>query len=132
MARPRTPLAKAALTGADKKDPQRFRDRTEPVTANRPIGAPPTYFDEYAEKAWHTFTNEISWLIREDRAILEAACLMRAQIIRAGEGGDIDFPAAFWSTYRMIISSLGATPVDRTKVHQQKEEREDDPFAKFN
>ena len=34
--------------------------------------------------------------------------------------------------YRMALSSLGATPVDRTKVYQPPQDEEDDPFAAFD
>ncbi|MDT6940722.1 hypothetical protein RI570_11245 [Brucella pseudogrignonensis] len=40
MPRPQTPLAKAALTGADKKDPQRYRDRSNPKASGRGIEKP--------------------------------------------------------------------------------------------
>lgn len=129
MARPQTPLAKAALTGADKKDPQRFRNRSEPKTSGRALGNPPSYLDPMAKKAWKVFADELPWLTYEDRGAVEIVAIMRGQIMT---GLSAETPASFYSTYRMALSSLGATPVDRTKVYQPPEEPEDDPFGAFD
>lgn len=129
MPRPQTPLAKAALTGADKKDPQRFRSRSEPKASGRPLGKPPVYLPPTAKKAWATFADELPWLTFEDRGAVEIVCLMRAQIM---DGLTADLPASFFGNYRMALSSLGATPVDRTKVYQPPQDEEDDPFADFD
>lgn len=126
MARPRTPTAKAALTGADKINPGRFRSRSEPKKTKRNLGKPPAYLPAMAKKAWLTFADELPWLTYEDRGIVETASLMRSQIMA---GLPADTPASFYSTYRMSLSALGATPVDRTKVYQPPEDDEDDPFG---
>lgn len=128
MPRPQTPLAKAALTGADKKDPQRFKSRTEPEASGRKLGLPPAYLPKTAKKAWATFADELPWLTYEDRGAVEVVALMRAHIM---DGLTADLPASFFGNYRMALSSLGATPVDRTKVYQPKDEPENDPFAGF-
>lgn len=128
MARPRTPTAKAALTGADKINPGRFKPRSEPKASGRDLGWPPAYLPPTARKAWATFADELPWLTYEDRGAVEIVSLMRAQII---DGLTADLPASFFGNYRMALSSLGATPVDRTKVHQPAREDEDDPFAGF-
>lgn len=129
MPRPRTPTAKAALTGADKKDPQRYRGRSEPKTTKRAVGLPPSYLPETAKKAWGIFVDELPWLTFEDRGAVEVVSLMRAHII---DGNTADLPASFYGNYRMALSVLGATPVDRTKVYQPREDDEDDPFAIFD
>ena len=129
MPRPQTPLAKAALTGADKKDPQRFRNRSAPKASGRSLGKPPAYLPPTAKKAWATFADELSWLTFEDRGAVEIVCLMRAQIM---DGLTAELPASFFGNYRMALSSLGATPVDRTKVYQPPQDEEDDPFAAFD
>ena len=129
MPRPQTPLAKAALTGADKKDPQRFRNRSEPKASGRALGKPPAYLPPTAKKAWAKFADELPWLTFEDRGAVEIVCLMRAQIM---DGLTADLPASFFGTYRMALSSLGATPVDRTKVYQPPQDEGDDPFASFD
>lgn len=128
MPRPQTPLAKAALTGADKKDPQRFRNRKNPALSGQGPGKPPAYLPDLAKTAWKTFVTEIGWLVQEDRPLLEAAALARARIM----SGEPDLPASFFGNYRMMLSSLGATPVDRAKVSPAGDDEPDDPFAAFD
>ncbi|WP_347268817.1 hypothetical protein [Paracoccus sp. (in: a-proteobacteria)] len=126
MARPQTPLAKAVLTGADKHNPQRYRARSEPKASGRPLGKAPTYFTAMQRKAWALTADETPWLTYEDRAATEIVALMRAQVMA---GLPPDTPASFYSTYRMALSSLGATPVDRSKVYQPPQDDGDDPFG---
>ena len=128
MARPRTPTAKAALTGADKINPGRFKPRSEPKVSGRDLGRPPAYLPATAKKAWATFADELPWLTHEDRGAVEIVSLMRAHIM---DGLTADLPASFFGNYRMALSSLGATPVDRSKVHQPSHDEDDDPFAGF-
>ena len=127
MPRPQTPLAKAALTGAGKNHPERFRARKQPELSGNGPGKPPSYLPAKAKTAWSTFVKELGWLVQEDRPLLEAAALARAQIM----DGTPDLPASFFGNYRLLLSSLGATPVDRAKVSQKPAEDEDDPFAGF-
>lgn len=129
MARPRTPTAKAALTGADKINPGRFKPRSEPKASGRALGSAPSYLPPTAKKAWKVFADELPWLTFEDRGAVEIVSLMRAQIM---DGMTADLPASFFGNYRMALSSLGATPVDRTKVYQPPQEENDDPFADFD
>ena len=128
MARPRTPTAKAALTGADKVNPGRFNPRSEPKSSGRALGAPPAYLPATAKKAWKVWADELPWLTSEDRGAVEIVSLMRAYIM---DGKTADLPASFFGNYRMALSSLGATPTDRTKVYQPQDETDDDPFAEF-
>ena len=127
MPRPQTPLAKAALTGADKNHPERFRARKQPELSGSGPGKPPSYLPAKAKTAWSTFVKELGCLVQEYRPLLEAAALARAQIM----DGTPDLPASFFGNYRLLLSSLGATPVDRAKVSQKSAEDEDDPFAGF-
>lgn len=126
MARPRTPMAKAALTGADKINPGRFKGRSEPKTSQRPLGKAPGYLPPSARKAWDVFADELPWLTFEDRGAVEVVSLMRAQIM---DGNTAELPASFYNAYRTALSSLGATPVDRTKVYQPPQDDDDDPFG---
>ena len=103
MARPRTPTAKAALTGADKINPGRFKPRSEPKASGRTLGAPPAYLPLTAKKAWATFADELPWLTYEDRGAVEIVSLMRAHIM---DGLTADLPASFFGNYRMALSSL--------------------------
>jgi hypothetical protein len=124
MPRPRTPLAKARLTGADRKDPSRFAARAEPALSGRGIGLAPEYLSPSGRKAWATFTDELPWLMHEDRAILEVAATLRGRI--ADEPATAS--AALLGQYRLFLAALGATPVDRSKVGYRAPE-DDDPFA---
>ncbi len=125
MPRPRTPLAKARLTGAAAKHPERYRARSEPASSGRGIGKPPAYLPESARKAWATFADELPWLTFEDRAALEAASLMRGRIADDPAG----VTAALFGQYRLALASLGGTPVDRTKITQPAPDDDSDPFA---
>ena len=129
MPHPRTPRAKAELTGAAAHNPQRHRARTEPKASGRGIGKAPDYLPETAKTAWGIWVKELPWLTFEDRGALEVVSIMRAHII---DGNTADLPASFFGNYRMAISCLGATPVDRSKVHVPSEEDPDDPFADFD
>lgn len=128
MPRHRTPLAKAVLTGADRKNPQRYRGRSEPDLSGRPIGRAPAYLSPEARVSWATFTNELPWLTHEDRPILEAAATVRGLIASAPAGA----PITLLAQYRLLLSSLGATPVDRGRVALRDRDDGDDPFAAFD
>ena len=126
MARPRTPLAVARLTGQDKKNPQRFADLSEPVSG--PLGAPPSYLSDSEAAAWRSFETEWSWLAGADRAALVALCKIRVKIEKPEE----TLTASMLSEYRLQISSFGGNPTTRTKVHCPSDPDEHDPFAKFD
>ncbi|WP_170332465.1 hypothetical protein [Ruegeria arenilitoris] len=127
MPRNRTPIAKAKMTGADKKHPERFGTRTEP-DGGGPLGNPPEYFNDDHRKFWFKFQAELPWLVRSDRAMLEVTCITRAQIEAGGE----NVTAALMREHRQQLSSLGATPVTRSNVVLPPADRdEDDPFAQF-
>lgn len=123
----RTPLAKARLTGADKKNPQRFRTRQEPALSGRPIGDAPPYLTGHAARAWAAFAVELPWLVHEDRPALELAATLRGRVAVEGMATT---PAMF-GAYRMALGSLGATPADRGRLATAMPEDADDPFAAF-
>ncbi|GAA6202485.1 hypothetical protein [Aquicoccus sp. SU-CL01552] len=119
----RLPLKKAVLTGAAAKNPQRYRDRSEPET--KPLGDPPKHLSATERAAWRAFAQELPWLADSDRALLASACALRA---RVQAGGDIS--TADIRELRMHLVSLGATPIARQNV-VTPEDPEDDPWAKF-
>lgn len=123
MARMKTPLAKARLTGADKKNPQRYRNRSEP-DGGGPVGDPPAYLTADARKVWELFKLELPWLKRSDRAALESISTLRARVMMGGEPPT----AAMVRELRASLSSLGATPVARQAIKWQPDTDEDDPF----
>ncbi len=130
MPRPRTPEAKAKLTGADRKHPDRFRNRSEPKQSGKPVGKPPAYMSKECKGAWQDFVSELGWLQWEDRGALENAALCRGQIREIAMAGD-PIPASMLAAMNTAIGKLGASPTDRSKVFQPKDDDEDDPFAKF-
>ena len=117
------------MTGADKVNPGRYRNRTQPKPSGRGVGAAPAYLPKTAKRAWATFVDELPWLTHEDRGAVEIVSLMRAHIM---DGTTADLPVSFFGNYRMALSALGATPVDRSKVIQPPAEDEDDPFGAFD
>ena len=127
MPRPQTPLAKAKLTGADAKNPQRFRNRAAPK-ADGPVGDPPKFLSAGEKKAWRDFASEWSWLTNQDRPALVALVQMRS----IAEDSKAEKNAAFYTAYRLMLSEFGGTPVSRGKIHQPAEEDDDDPFAEFD
>lgn len=127
MARPRTPLGKAELTGAAAHDPQRFRHRSEPASDS--IGFPPDWLDEDAKSAWNAFVSEWPWLTKSDEPALASLCVMRATL-QSTRG--IGLRPAFFSEYRMQLSSFGGNPTSKTKVYVPKDEDDADPFAQFD
>lgn len=127
MARNRTPLSKAKLTGADKKHPDRFKKRSEP-DGGGPLGNPPDYFDPLQIRIWEVFRVELPWLARSDRAMVELACVTRAQIQAAGDS----VTASLIREHRQQLSSLGGTPVTRSNVTPAPADPDADcPFAQF-
>ncbi|MGX0975623.1 phage terminase small subunit [Roseovarius sp. MBR-51] len=127
----KTPLAKARLTGADKANPQRYRDRSEPATSGDPVGAPPTYLSKDGKEVWREAAGIMSWLVREDRLALEIAAQAVAAIRETAKASDA-VKAAQLTAARQALASLGATPADRSKIHIPGDGDEHDPFAQFD
>ena len=121
MPNPRTPAAKAKATGADIKDPQRHANRAEP--AGRPLGDVPDHLDAFGQKAWEGFKRELPWLMESDRAVMEVCAKVRGEIL-SGE----DVGVTKLSMYQSMLSKLGATPADRTRISVSDEEDEDEFF----
>lgn len=126
MPAPQIPLAKAKLTGAMAKDPQRFRDRSEPKSSG-PVGPPPDFLTAKEKKAWKDFAGRWSWITADDEPQLVALVQMRVLI----EDRSIAKTAAMYNTYRLMMSDFGGTPVTRSKVYLPKEDDGGDPFADF-
>lgn len=123
MPAPRTPAAKANITGAASKNPQRHKTRKEPSTVG--LGAPSPFLDPFGVKAWEGFKKELPWLAESDRALVEIASSVRGRLL-AGE--DVGITAL--SMLQSILSKMGGSPADRTKVTHGGEE-EADPADKF-
>ena len=114
MARPRIPIEKARLTGADRRNSSRFAGRSE--SKAEPIGDPPSWMTEPQRAAWNLFCGELPWLAESDRSLVEIAATVRARLL-AGE--DVGLGAL--TLLRQCLGAMGATPADRTKVQRKDE-----------
>lgn len=123
MARQRTPLAKAKTLGRDLKDPQRYGNRTDPLTA--PLGAPPAWLKKEAVKEWKTLAAEIPWLRRSDRALVAITAHTAALISEKP-----DLPVAYLAEHRRQLCALGGSPADRSKIFMPEEDA-NDPLQEF-
>lgn len=116
--RPRLPNSVAESSGAAIKDPQRFRDRASPAVS--PLGKAPSHLSGPAKKAWDMLASEIPWLSSADRVVVEAAAHLRARMMT-----EPDCPVNVFAQLRLCMSSLGATPVDRSKITVDDDGQED-------
>lgn len=126
MPRPKTPLAKARLTGAIANHPERYRDAAAVELSGKALGPAPTYLDRTQRAAWGVLAAELPWLVHEDRAAVELAAVMRARIMSRAD----DLTASFLGGYRGALSALGATPTDRGRIAGARlADGDADPFA---
>ena len=110
MAKPRLPQAKAEASGAVLKNAGRFEGRKAPKRT-RPIGEPYARMTGAQKECWVELAGEMPWLHSAHRTLLRLACYHAA---RLDEGGDFGVSAT--QALSSILSKLGATPVDETKV----------------
>lgn len=125
MANPRTPVAKARLTGASDKNPARHRNRKDPQST--PLGKPSTFLDRHGKSAWEGYRKELPWLMESDRSLVEIAASVRGRLL-AGE--DVGITAL--SMLQSILSKMGGSPADRSKVALADDETEEDEFFGAN
>lgn len=123
MPRARTPQAKAQVSGAAQHDPQRFKDRKSPKRA-RPVGEPYASMTDEEKVAWAEFQRELPWLTAGHRTLLRMACVLSARM----ETGEMGVEAM--KALSSLLSKLGATPVDETKVNHGGDD-EEDPTDRF-
>jgi len=124
MPRARTPLAKAETAGAAVIHPGRFKDRVGPKRT-RPLGEPYATMTDGQKAAWEEFRQELPWLNSSHRLLVRMACRLAARMDE-----DDDFGVSATQALSSILSKLGATPVDETKVNHGDGEDED-PADKF-
>lgn len=123
MAKPRLPQGKAEVSGAAVHDPGRFKNRKGPKRA-RPIGEPYATMTEPQKAAWAEYQHELPWLNSSHRPLLRLACIWTARM------DDDEFGVSATQALSSILSKLGATPVDETKVNHGGDE-EEDPSDEF-
>ena len=110
MPRPRTPKAKARVTGRDQVNPGRFDGRNEPVVAD-PVGEPPKWMNAHQKEAWNVIIDEIPWLNKSHRGLVEIAANIRARLYSGEEVG-----VQALNLLRQCLGQMGATPADASKA----------------
>ena len=121
---PRLPDKKAEVSGAKAKNPGRFKDRKTPKRT-RPIGEPYPNMTKEQKKAWAEYAKEMPWLHSAHRQLLRLACMWSAKLET-----DLEFGVSATKALSSILSKLGATPTDETKVNHASDE-EENPEDKF-
>ena len=125
MARPRLPEKVAQVTGADKRSPGRFKGRKTPVVKS--LGPAPQRFTPDQAEIWDEFNEDFPWLGRSDRRLVGLAVVMQHMI-----DTDPDCPVAVFAQMRMLLSAMGGTPVDRSKVTAPDDDTPDPADAFLN
>lgn len=125
MPRARTPLAKAKAAGAEIIHPERFRDRKGPKKP-RAVGEPYVGMSDKEKKVWAEFRADLPWLTSSHRTLLRLACYWTAKL------DEKEFGVSATQALSSILSKLGATPVDETKVNHGDDEDEDPADEFFN
>ena len=124
MANPRTPKAKAAVTGVADKKRKKFESRKEPASSG-PLGDPPYWLvDTDTNKqrsAWLLFKKEIPWLTEHDRMLVQMAANTQGRFMAGQEVG-----VQAMNLLRQILGQMGATPADRSKVALPDDDSEKD------
>lgn len=123
MARNRTPKAKADVSGASSVNPGRYSGRKASSQTN-PVGDPYPMMTDAQKQCWAEFKTELPWLNGAHRPLLRLACILAARMDTP------DFGVQATMTLSAILSKLGATPVDESKVLHSEPEDED-PTDKF-
>jgi hypothetical protein len=120
MPAPRLPVDKARVTGADTRSPGRHAGRAKP-RATRPIGDPYQAMSEAEKGQWFEFVRDLPWLNSSHRVILRIACRLAADL-----DGD-DFGVSKAQALSSVLSKLGATPADESRVSAPADNDETDP-----
>ncbi len=126
MAKNRIPAKKAEVTGAAIKNPGRFKDRKEP-SGTRALGEPYKTMNEAQIECWREFASELPWLNSSHRVLVHMACILTARLC---SGENFGIQAA--QTLSAILSKLGATPVDSSKVNYAGNDEVDPADEFFN
>lgn len=125
MARPRTPKAKAEITGQAYKRKTKFEGRNEPEVADD-VGEPFAWLDADAQKAWLDIKAEVPWLNGSHRGFLAIAANIRGRMMK---GGDIGVQAL--NLLRQCYGQMGATPADASKAGAKPDGESKDPAEEF-
>lgn len=120
MAKPRTPTKKARVSGATIKDPARYKNRSEPANPH-PIGRPYKGMTAAQVRVWKECATNMPWLNAAHRLLLRQVCILAARM----EAGD-DLSVSSTHALSAMLSKLGATPTDESKVSHPQDEQDQD------
>ncbi len=127
MARTRKPTAIHEANRTFEHNPDRGRARENEPVPDGPIGNPPEYFDEIQKKIWAEVVQQCPFgvLTIADRMIVEIYCSLVGRF-RSGE----TLKAAEYNLIISILSRMGLTPADRSKINvPTKESKQEGPGA---
>jgi hypothetical protein len=122
MARNRTPRKKAEVSGASLKNPSRYEGRKSPQGTHS-LGEPYEGMNESQKEYWYEFRETLPWLNSSHKRIVKLACILSSRM------DDPDFSITTAQVLSAILSKLGATPVDESKVNYDP--KEDDQADEF-
>src|SRR6185369_11192666 len=105
MPRPRTPKAKAEVSGASQVHPGRFASRVTPQGA-RPIGEPYLKMTDEQKEVWAEIVADAPWLRAHHRLALRQVCALASRL------DDLDMGVSAHKALSSLLSKLGLTPVD--------------------
>lgn len=120
MPKPRSPLRKARVGGRDLKNPQRYRERSEPRVPGM-LGPAPSWMTGEQRRAWAAFAAECPWLNASHRGLVEVAVPIRARLWAGEEVG-----VQALNLLRQCLGQMGATPADASKVTLGEDEEDPD------
>lgn len=129
MPRPRTPLAKARVTGRDKHDKARFSGRNEPLVDSELGDAPDWLVDMDSAKpreAWEQLRDSIPWLNSSHRGITSIAATVLGRLMAGQEVGTNSL-----NLLRQCLGQMGATPADASRVGLPAGPSEPDPAEEY-
>jgi hypothetical protein len=124
MARPRLPQAKAEVSGAAIVNAGRFKGRKAP-SRTRPLGEPYAKMSPDQKAAWFEIIDEMPWLNSSHRRLVRVASIISARL------DDEDVGINQLQTLSAVLSKLGATPTDETKIAHAEAEEVDPADAFF-
>ncbi|MBA96594.1 MAG: hypothetical protein CMN14_03730 [Roseobacter sp.] len=122
MPRKRMPAKVAEMTGDTIKHPERHKGRAAPPVT--PLGRAPARLSKDERAEWEAFRADMPWLCRSDRHVVEIAARMSVRI------REKDCPLGIFAQLRLCLSSMGATPTDRSRVKWAEDESYD-PASEF-
>lgn len=77
---------------------------------------------EAEQVQWHEFVRDLPWLNSSHRVILRMACRLTVDM----DGGEFGVSKA--QALSSILSKLGATPADESRVNAPDDDEDDDEF----